>query len=97
MDKMFFIRKQYEFDSLHRVVEELNRYIDERIRQEEEAADALSDNPDDPGWKDKKIFYQESVHAFHSIEKHLLRLLIEKQKEMDRLMKAYKHQMKVEG
>jgi hypothetical protein len=97
MDKMFFIRKQYEFDSLHRVVEELNRYIDERIRQEEEAADVLPDHSGDPEWKDKKIFYLENVHAFHSIEQHLLRLLIEKQKEMDRLMKAYKHQMKVEG
>lgn len=34
MDKNFFIRKQYENDSLIRVAEELRICIDERIRQE---------------------------------------------------------------
>ena len=97
MDKNFFIRKQYESDSLIRVTEELRIFIDERIRQEQEAADALPDHPSDPGWDDKKIFHMENVHAFHSIENHLLRLLIEKQKEMNRLATAYQHQLMKKG
>ena len=91
MDEFYFIRKMREVEALHRVASELKEYIDERVRQEDAEADALPDDPKDPAWDDRKFFYMENAHAFRRIENYLLKLMIEKQKELSRLSAAYEY------
>ena len=67
---------------------------DERVRQEDAEADALPDDPKDPAWDDRKFFYLENAHAFRRIENYLLKLQLEKQKELSRLSAAYEYQRK---
>ena len=99
MDEFYLIRKMREVKALHRVAGELKEYIDERIRQEDAEADALPDDalpddPKDPAWDDRKFFYLENAHAFRRIENYLLKLQLEKQKELSRLSAAYEYQRK---
>lgn len=83
-----------EVEALRRVASELKEYIEERVRQEDAAADALPDDPKDPAWDDRKFLYLENAHAFRRIENYLLKLQIEKQKELTRLSTAYEYQRK---
>ena len=94
MDKHFYIRKIREANALIRVTEELRVFIDERIRREQEAADALPDNPDDPAWDDQKLLHLENANAYHRIEMSLLKNLIKKQEEAVRLGAVYEYQQK---
>lgn len=94
MDEFYLIRKMREVKALHRVAGELKEYIDERIRQEDAETDALHDDPKDPAWDDRKLFYMENAHAFRRIENYLLKLQVEKQKELSRLSTAYEYQRK---
>ena len=94
MDEFYLIRKTREVEALHRVASELKEYSEGRIRPEDAEADALPDNPKDPAWDDRKFFYLENAHAFRSIENYLLKLQIEKQKELSRLSAAYEYQRK---
>ena len=91
MDEFYLIRKMREVEALRRVASELKEYIEERVRQEETAADALPDDPKDPAWDDRKFLYLENAHAFRRIENYLLKLQIEKQKELSRLSAAYEY------
>ena len=94
MDEFYLIRKMREVKALHRVADELKEYIDERIRQEDAETDALPDDPKDPAWDDRKLFYMENAHAFRRIGNYLLKLQLEKQKEFTRLSAAYEYQRK---
>lgn len=96
MDEFYLIRKTREVEALHRVASELKEYIEECVRQEDAEADALPDDPKDPAWDDRKFFYMENAQAFRRIETYLLKLQIEKQKELTRLSAAYEYQRKKE-
>ena len=89
MDEFYLIRKMREVKVLHRVASELKEYIDECVRQEDAEADALPDDPKDPAWDDRKLFYMENAHAFRRVENYLLKLQVEKQKELSLLSAAY--------
>lgn len=94
MDEFYLIRKMREVEALRRVASKLKEYIEERVRREDAAADALPDDPKDPAWDDRKFLYLENAHAFRRIENYLLKLQIEKQKELTRLSTAYEYQRK---
>ena len=94
MDEFYLIRKMRKVEALHRVASELKEYIDERVRQEDTEADALPNNPKVPAWDDRKLFYMENAHAFRRIGNYLLKLQLEKQKELSRLSAAYEYQRK---
>ncbi len=65
MDEFYLIRKIRKVKALHRVASELKEYIYERIRQEDAEADALTDDPKDPTWDDRKLYGERSRISSH--------------------------------
>jgi hypothetical protein len=94
MNKDYIIRKLNEVTSLQRVTEELRTFIDERVRQELEKADALPEDVEDTEKANEKIVHLGNANAYQYIQRILLKQLIEKQKEVCQLGMAYEYRQK---